>query len=124
MRMKFKITRAGHVKAERPGAMADEMIDAMREAAREAVPRIRAGWPKASGKSRDGFRVRERGDKVSVDNPVPYSGHVRRAGGQPTLGRTLVPRVYREEIAEALDANSEEIAAAALGALVRGIPIR
>lgn len=124
MRMKFRITRRGRVKSARPADIADELTDAMRDAAQQALPRIRRDWPVASGKSRDGFRVGELRGNVTIANLVPYSGHVRRAGGSPTLGRTLVPRVYREEIAEALDAHGEDIAGAVLGSIVRGIPTR
>jgi hypothetical protein len=125
VRFKIRVRRSGKVKAAKPTEVVDELRDIVTDAATEAIPRIRAQWPFKSGKSRAGFKVRPGStNKIAIINRVAYSGHVRRKGGAPLLGQTLVPDVFQQEIHNGLEDRADDVAEKALGAIVAGIPTR
>jgi hypothetical protein len=117
--MTFSLTRQGRVRARQRDAAVDVIEEIMQEAAKAAVVRIVARWPKDSGRSARGFRVRKGKGRVSIVNAVSYSGSVPRVA---PLWPRLGPAVFAEEIRTRLHDRGEDVSEALLGELVRGIP--
>lgn len=89
VRARVDINPGLHTKMQRA---IDQKVDAIMKYGREQV---RPMTPKRTGTMRNGWKVKGRGYKAELINPVPYSGYVTEKYGLLRKLETLIQRKFR-----------------------------
>jgi len=79
----------------------DVIEDAVEQAVEDAVEEIKAEWPSATGRSREGWTGYARGLSASVENTVSYSEYVH--GGDAAAEATATFENRMEALGEELE---------------------